>query len=625
MDGAGLPAFDIDGGVLLAVTRGLWVAALFSVFGALLFRAVVASPVLRQIGGDAGFERQWRALFWSSWAVAVAAAFAWLVLQAASLADANGVRAALSAVPDVVSDTRFGHVLLLQAGFLLLAVLAAASRTLWLATVFAGIALALHAAHGHAASMYDGVSVLLLSGIVHLLAAGAWLGSLAPLLLLAAALPADVAAQASRRFSHVGTACVALLAVTALYQGWVLIGSVAGLAGTGYGLTALLKGALFTALIGFAARNRFRLTPALAAVPGAQRRLLRSIAAETAVGILVVAAAGFMASMPPSMHVQPLWPFAQQLSLDAVREDAGFRVEVIEAGCALAGAALLLVAAVFYRRVRWPAVAVSLIVCWFAVPHLDLLLAEAHPTSFYVSPTHFAATGIADGAGLYAAHCAGCHGAEGHGNGPDAAGLAIPPADLTAAHLWMHSEGELFWWLSHGIDSPEGGLAMPGFAATLSDDQRWALIDYVRAHNAGLVRRETGEWSPPVQAPELQAQCGKDSVSLQDLRGDVVMLVFGTPAAVPMPGVAVIEAMPDAKPPASACVATDPSLRAAYAVVAGMPEAGLDGVEFLIDGQGWLRAMHPRVDQPEALAAEIQVIRDHPIAPPTTAKMDMAM
>ncbi|WP_135502063.1 c-type cytochrome [Roseovarius aestuariivivens] len=37
----------------------------------------------------------------------------------------------------------------------------------------------------------------------------------------------------------------------------------------------------------------------------------------------------------------------------------------------------------------------------------------------------------AAGAALFAEHCAACHGADGHGGGPVAAGLATAPADLT--------------------------------------------------------------------------------------------------------------------------------------------------------------------------------------------------
>ena len=450
MNGAALPVFDLEGGLMLALARGLSVAALLSVFGALLFRTALAPPVLvRMEAGEAAiFQRRWRGLFWSSWAIAVLAALGWLLLQAASMADASSILAGAAAVPTVLADTQFGHLVLLQITALVLTALATGrgERHRWIATGFAAIATALQAGHSHAASMYDGPSFLLASELAHLLAAGAWLGGLVPLLLLVTAAPPSTAAYASRRFSPLGTACVLLLTVTAGFQFWELIGSLPGLIGTGYGLMALLKLVLFAGLIGLAASNHFRLTPELATASAARAkaRLGRSIAAETGLGLLVVLAAGVLTNLPPAMHVQPVWPFAERLSLVTIQEDADFRLEVIQAGLALAGALALLAMAALARRVRWPAVALAAVISWFAVPHFGLLLVEAYPTSFYRLPTGFASASIAAGARLYPQHCAACHGAEGRGDGLAAKGLPVPPADLTAGHLWMHSDGELF-------------------------------------------------------------------------------------------------------------------------------------------------------------------------------------
>jgi mono/diheme cytochrome c family protein len=61
--------------------------------------------------------------------------------------------------------------------------------------------------------------------------------------------------------------------------------------------------------------------------------------------------------------------------------------------------------------------------------------------------------------------------------------MRIPPADLTAPHLWDHSEGELYWWISHGMPGPDGAPVMPGFAATLTPMARWELIDFLHANN----------------------------------------------------------------------------------------------------------------------------------------------
>lgn len=610
-----MPEFDVEGGLGLALVRGVVVAAMLSVFGAALLRTLLPA--------EAGmFQRRWSWLFWSSWAAAMLGILAWLVLEAASIADADGIAGALAVAPGIATGTSFGHVVLMQGAALAAAGLACATRRLRLATGLAGLAVALQAGHGHAVAMYHGPSLLLLSELAHLLAAGAWLGGLLPLLLLVASASLAEAVLASRRFSRLGTACVLLLALTAGWQSWALIGDLPGLLGTGYGLVALLKMLLFAALLAFAVANRFRHTPALAVAADAKRRLCRSIALESGVGLLVVLAAGVLSSLPPSMHVQPVWPFAWQPSLDAVREDAGFRREVIGAALALTGAFALLVLAAFARRVRWPAAAAA--VAWFAVPHFDLLLAEAHPTSFYRSPTGFAATAIVAGAALYPQHCAACHGAEGRGGGKLAAALPVPPANLTAAHLWMHSDGELFWWLAHGIDALEGGLAMPGFAAVLSDEQRWDLIDYVRARNAGVTLRDTGAWSPPLRAPDLQASCDGHSVTLHGLRSRFVRLVIGPAAVKSEGGVLTIATAPGA----AACVAGDQTLPLAYGIVSGLAPQQLPGSQFLIDGEGWLRAMRrpggPDWNDPVVLAATLRQLRDH-LPASSGGGMDMPM
>ena len=167
-----------------------------------------------------------------------------------------------------------------------------------------------------------------------------------------------------------------------------------------------------------------------------------------------------------------------------------------------------------WRRVRWLAIIAAIPTFLFAIPHLDLLFVPAYPTSFFTSPTEFAATAIAHGAKLFLTDCATCHGSEGRGDGPAARTLPTAPADLTAEHLWAHSDGELFWYISHGIEMPDGGgMSMPGFGGSLSNEARWDLIDYLRAHNAGVSMRTTGRWSHPVPVPQFDLACpdGKPS------------------------------------------------------------------------------------------------------------------
>ena len=635
-----LPQFDLQGGLPLAAARCASVTALLSVFGALTFRVVVAPPALEHAPAGVGADtvRRLMRISWLSLVAAVLGLAVWLLVQSATMSDAGSLSETIASLPTVLTKTSFGHVLALQFAALLVTGLALGRRDSLprqrAAFAAATVAVCLEAGHSHAASMYQGPSVLLWCDAVHLIASGAWLGGLAPLLVVILTTPAKTAAAAARWFSPMGKACVAALAGTALVQSWVLVSSIPGLVGTAYGWMIIVKLALFAVLIGFALANRYRFAPALlGAEPAHARRVLvRSIVLQTGAALAILFAAEVLSGLPPAMHLQALWPFAKTVSFEAVREDPDFRREVIEAALALDAGLALLAAAFALRRRRLPAAAVLAVVAWFAVPQFDLLLADAYPTSFYHSPTGFSSEIIAEGGTLFAQNCVACHGAGGAGDGVLANTLPVPPADLTASHLWMHSDGELFWWLAHGIRTPEGGQAMPGFGGKLDDDQRWALIDYVRAYNAGVAFHATGAWPVPVHAPGFSARCGADTLQLADLRGRFVRLVFGTLALVPPDSGGATTVVASGTAPPGTCVVRVASVAAAYAIVAGVPAGELDGTQFIIDAGGWLRAAQspgrgPGWDDPTSLRAEIDGLRMHPVAAGTADMdhMDMRM
>ena len=155
-------------------------------------------------------------------------------------------------------------------------------------------------------------TTLIISEVLHLLAAGAWLGSLLPLFITIGILPHNAAATACRSFTPVGLSAVLMLGGTATVQVAEFMGGLPGLFGTGYGHIALAKLGLFVVLLALAAINRLALTDRLAGTaPDAARRHMRmSIATEAVLGIFVVLAAGFLASHAPGTHEQPVWPFA---------------------------------------------------------------------------------------------------------------------------------------------------------------------------------------------------------------------------------------------------------------------------------------------------------------------------
>ncbi len=179
----------------------------------------------------------------------------------------------------------------------------------------AGIALATLAWTGHGA-MDEGATgwVHLVADILHLLAAGTWIGALLGLTLLVTRAPSRIDAthlrlthRALHGFGLVGTIMVGTIVVTGLVNGWLLVGAgnLLNLPSTRYGQLLLAKLALFAAMLGLASLNRFRLTPAfersIAAADhrGALGTLRRSLAVEATCAITILALVAWLGTLEP--------------------------------------------------------------------------------------------------------------------------------------------------------------------------------------------------------------------------------------------------------------------------------------------------------------------------------------
>ena len=75
---------------------------------------------------------------------------------------------------------------------------------------------------------------------------------------------------------------------------------------------------------------------------------------------------------------------------------------------------------------------------------------------------------------LFITECVRCHGKKGEGDGTSSAKIDQTVADLSSDKVQNQTDGELFWKIS------EGRKPMPLNKNTLTDDQRWDIINYIR-------------------------------------------------------------------------------------------------------------------------------------------------
>jgi mono/diheme cytochrome c family protein len=82
---------------------------------------------------------------------------------------------------------------------------------------------------------------------------------------------------------------------------------------------------------------------------------------------------------------------------------------------------------------------------------------------------------FATGKTAFTDRCAVCHGNLGNGMGSLTAAYGGKPANLQAQQFRDYPDGKIYWVIVNGKN------AMPGHAADLTEEQRWAVVHYVRA------------------------------------------------------------------------------------------------------------------------------------------------
>ena len=309
-------------GVLMVATRAVHFTATAITVGNIIFRNVIALPVLRlEVTTATPFRKQ--ALLvsllisWLALAVSVISGVVWLVLQAMSM---SGMPFRETLTTDVfstvVNQTQFGNVMVVRAVLAVcLAACLACDRIViaqWLGLAAALGFAATIAWTGHAGSTIGTLGYLHPGAdALHLIAAAAWIGGLVALISFLALTHRNKATSLARaaieRFSTLGIASVAILLLSGIINAAILVGSPRGLVVTEYGRVLLLKLGLFAVMLVFAGINRFRLTPRLASSDNEQRslalrQLTRNSRIEIALGLGILMLVGLLGTLHPAIH-----------------------------------------------------------------------------------------------------------------------------------------------------------------------------------------------------------------------------------------------------------------------------------------------------------------------------------
>jgi mono/diheme cytochrome c family protein len=84
---------------------------------------------------------------------------------------------------------------------------------------------------------------------------------------------------------------------------------------------------------------------------------------------------------------------------------------------------------------------------------------------------------LADGKEAFSHYCVACHGMDGQNTGVPFVGRMSPPIpSLASPDVQSYTDGQLKWILDNGV-FPSG---MPGSKGTLSDDELWSIVVFLR-------------------------------------------------------------------------------------------------------------------------------------------------
>ncbi len=383
---------------------------------------------------------------------------------------------------------------------------------------------------------------------LHILLAGVWFGALPAFLFILYSnhnepgKPSNLATlNYLKKFSAVALPVMLLLVVTGLIvtdrlvetfyhtlvsssYGWLLIGKLSFLA--------------IILVIAYQVRNKW--LPMLTDGDTQQNsesviHLKKWVGIEFILALLLILLATILANTLPAKHTLiENWPYPFRFSINATWDEPNVQ-EMVWSGVVLFFVALGTVwlgAKNNWNRMKRILVPGLLGISSMAIA-LPPLTIEAYPETYLKPTVPFDAISISNGFQLFTQHCVNCHGPQGKGTGAVIDPEVRDPTDLlTGQHTAKYTVGNVFHQLSQGIP----GTKMPGFAASLTEEDRWDLINFLHALSRGFDARLLGSMivpeTPAIASPvfNYSASDGSDG-NLKDFRlqKNVVLVLFSWP------------------------------------------------------------------------------------------------
>ena len=318
---------------LLIAVRAVHYGATIVLFGEMVFALLISGrptsgrgTLAEERAGEAVYRRFCRVAV-AAWALIVISGACWLALVTAQMSGVSLDAITASAIAIVLGSTVFGQAWSLRALMALVLALfwlmlrSGPPREPWLPVLSVGVTSGLLASlawAGHANAEVGAHGVIHhTSDAAHLLAAGTWLGGLAPLASLLKSVGGspsprniDGCAEIAARFGNWAALSVGGLVLTGIVNACYLIPAPVALLETPYGNVLLVKLLLFVLMLAIAAANRTRLTTVLLADDhhdgarvDAARRLRRNVWMEQALGAGIVLLVATLGVTPPPMRM----------------------------------------------------------------------------------------------------------------------------------------------------------------------------------------------------------------------------------------------------------------------------------------------------------------------------------